>query len=63
MEFYDLKTRSKVNVPDSNIHKMEIKSKSGANVRYALVGTHDGRPLYKFVSEATYKASSAPVKK
>lgn len=61
MEFYDLKTRNKVDITDANITKMKItsKTKAGSNVRYALVGNHEGRKLYKFVSEATYKASQA----
>lgn len=64
MEFYDLKTRKKVNVPDSHIKKMKItsKNKTGSNTRYALVGEHEGRSLYKFVNEATFKASAAPEK-
>lgn len=59
MKFYDLKARQHVEVADGNITKKKMvrKTKAGEQVRYALVGSHDGRQLYKFVSEATYKAT------
>ena len=61
MQFYNLKTRSHVDVPDSEVRKMKMvrKTKSGEQVRYALTATHQGNKLFKFVNEATYKASSA----
>lgn len=59
MEFYDLKTRKKVDIADADINKMKIPSKSGANIRFALVGNFEGRQLYKFVNEATFNASGA----
>ncbi|MBL8047057.1 MAG: hypothetical protein JNJ45_00090 [Chthonomonas sp.] len=59
MKFYDLKARQHVEVADSNITKKKMirKTKAGEQVRYALIGKHDGRDLYKFVNEATYKES------
>lgn len=61
MEFYNLKTRSKVDVPDSNVTKKKMvrKTKSGEQTRYALIAELDGTKLYKFVNEATYTASGA----
>jgi len=61
MQFYDLKTRSHVDVPEGNIRKMKMvrKTKSGSQTRYALTADYQGRKLYKFVSEANYKSSNA----
>lgn len=61
MNFYNLKTRSHVDVPDADIRKMKMvrKTKNGEQVRYALTATYQGTKLFKFVNEATYKASSA----
>ncbi len=62
MKFYNLKTRSHVEVADDNIKKMKMtrKTKSGEQVRYAVTATVDGQKLFKFVSEKDYKASKAP---
>lgn len=62
MQFYNLKTRSHVEIPDDKVLKIKMvrKTKSGAEqTRYALTATHEGSKLYKFVNEATYKASKA----
>jgi len=61
VKFYNLKTRSHVDVPDSNItkKKMTRATKSGQQVRYALTADYNGTTLYKFVNEATYKATNA----
>jgi len=61
MKFYDLKTRAHVEVAEGNVTKKKMvrKTKTGEQVRYALMGAHDGRTLYKFVNEATYKATNA----
>ncbi|GMV89265.1 MAG: hypothetical protein AMXMBFR81_21960 [Chthonomonas sp.] len=61
MQFYNLKTRSHVDVPESAIKKTKMvrKTKSGEQTRYALMAEHGGAKLYKFVNEATYKATKA----
>lgn len=61
MQFYNLKTRSHVEVPDSSIKKMKMirQTKSGEQIRYALTAEHDGAKLFKFVSESVYNSSSA----
>jgi len=61
MKFYNLKTRSHVDVPDSEVRKMKMvrKTKSGEQVRYALTATYQGSKLFKFINEATYKSSTA----
>jgi hypothetical protein len=60
MEFYDLKSRAKVNVADSNVTKKKMvrKTKTGEQVRHALLASHDGRTLYKFVSQKDYDAAN-----
>ena len=65
MKFYNLKTRSHVEVPDANIKKKKMvrKTKSGEQVRYALTAEFQGSKLYKFVNEATYKGTNAPDEK
>lgn len=61
MQFYNLKTRSHVDVPDSDVKKKKMvrKTKSGEQTRYALLADYQGTTLYKFVNEATYTASGA----
>ncbi len=61
MQFYNLKTRSHVDVPEGDVRKMKMtrKTKSGTQTRYALTATYQGSKLFKFVSEDTYKTSSA----
>jgi hypothetical protein len=61
MQFYNLKTRSHVDVPDKDIKKKKMvrKTKSGEQTRYALLADYQGTTLYKFVNEATYKDSKA----
>jgi len=61
MQFYNLKTRSHVDVPEGQVRKKKMtrKTKSGEQVRYALTADHQGSKLFKFVNEATYKSSNA----
>lgn len=61
MKFYNLKTRSHVDVPEADVRKTKMvrKTKSGEQTRYALTATYEGAKLFKFVSEKDYKASSA----
>lgn len=60
MQFYNLKTRSHVDVPDSDVMKTKMvrKTKNGTQTRYALKATYQGSTLYKFVNEATYTAAN-----
>lgn len=62
MEFYNLRTRQKVDIPESKIKKtkMRRKTKSGEQIRYALIGEHEGQELFKFVNEATYSSLNVP---
>jgi hypothetical protein len=62
MKFYDLKKRDHVDVPEKDIKKKKMvrKTKTGEQTRYALMASYDGRTLYKFVNEATYKSTNVP---
>ena len=62
MQFYNLKTRSHVEVPESAIKKTKMvrKTKNGEQVRYALKAVHEGAPLFKFVNEATFNSMKVP---
>lgn len=54
VEFYDVKTRKKINVDDKDVTKTKLNTKNG-QVRYALRGkTTDGRTVTKFVSAKDY---------
>jgi hypothetical protein len=51
-----------VDVPDSMVKKTKMvrKTKNGQQVRYALKADYQGASLFKFVNEATYKATNVP---
>jgi hypothetical protein len=61
VKFYNLKTRSHVDIPDSDItkKKMTRPTKSGEQVRYALTAKYNGTTLYKFVNEQVYTSTNA----
>jgi hypothetical protein len=52
VEFYDLKQKKKVNIPESNVKLIKM------NNRHMLVGDFKGRKLYKFVSEKNVEKSN-----
>jgi hypothetical protein len=52
IEFYNVKTRSKVSVDESQVKKVVLKTASGD--RFALRAQHEGTNLTKFISKATY---------
>lgn len=57
-EFYDVKTRSKIQVQEANVHKTRFVSDSGRTT-YALRGkTSDGRSVTKFVSKKDWDTLS-----
>ena len=65
MQFYNLKTRAHVDVPETDVKKKEMKrkTKNGELIRYAFVATYNGAPLFKFVKKADYDALKADVVK
>lgn len=62
MQFYNLKTRSHVDVPDKDIKKKRMvrKTKSGEQIRYALTAEYQGSTLFKFVNEKTFTSTNVP---
>jgi hypothetical protein len=62
MQFYNVKTRESVEVPENQIKKtkMERKTAKGKQVRYAVTAEVNGTKLFKFVNEATYNSLKVP---
>jgi hypothetical protein len=64
IEFYDVKQRQKVSIPESEVRKTsyEREGKGGkVNVRYALRAENQGTKLTKFVSREDWEALDAPI--
>jgi hypothetical protein len=67
MEFYNLKTKQKVEVPESEMKKRRsVRTTSGGTrqERYAVVADVDvdGKPLrmFKFINKATFDSLAVP---
>jgi hypothetical protein len=60
IEFYNVKTRQKVQVEESSVKKVVYTPTSQGSPRYAVRTEVDGTPLTKFVSKATYDALNVP---
>lgn len=64
MEFYDVKSKQKVDVPESQIKKTTYsrQTKEGkTSIRYALRANYNGTMLTKFVSKDDYDKLNVPV--
>jgi hypothetical protein len=64
IQFYDVKSRQKVDIPESDVRKTVYEQKAkdgGVNKRYALRATYQGTNLTKFVKQADWEALNAPV--
>jgi len=64
IEFYDVKLREKVTIPESNVRKttFERTAKDGSTqTRYALRAENQGTKLTKFCSKADWDALNVPV--
>ena len=59
MEFYNLKTRQKVDLPESGLRKRTLVQKNGKHT-YAVTGEDNGTKLVKFVSKQQYDALQVP---
>ena len=63
IQFYDVKSRQKVSIPESDIRKTKFErtTKDGSTqTRYALRAVHDGTNLTKFCSQADWEALNVP---
>ncbi len=60
MQFYNLKTRSHVDVEEKDIRKTKMvrQTKNGEQVRYALTANYGGSKLFKFVNKDTFDNTS-----
>ena len=64
IEFYDVKLRQKVQIPESQVRKTsyEREGKDGkTNVRYAFRATNQGTRLTRFVSKTDWDALDAAI--
>ena len=59
MEFYNVKTRRKVDIPESGLRKRTVVQKNGRRT-YAVTGEEDGTKLVRFVSRQQYDALQVP---
>ncbi len=60
VDFYDLKLRKHVLIPENNITKAKFRTRRG-HQRHALRGkTSDGRSLAKFISKAEWESLPFP---
>ena len=59
MEFYNVKTRRKVIIPESNISKRTLVQQTGRHT-YAVTGEEDGTKLFRFVTKDQYDALQVP---
>ncbi|MDQ3239501.1 MAG: hypothetical protein M3P33_03180 [bacterium] len=62
MQFYNVKTRSKVEVPDTDIKKTKYvrTTSKGDQVRYAVRANVNGTNLTKFVGKDLYESLDVP---
>jgi hypothetical protein len=64
IEFYNVKTRSKVAVSEDKVQRTTFKktNKDGSlQVRYAVKANVDGMSLMKFVSQKDWEKMTAPI--
>ncbi len=59
MEFYNVKTRQKVDIPESGLKKRTMVQKNGRQT-YAVTGEENGTRLVRFVSKQQYDALQVP---
>ena len=59
MEFYNVKTKQKVDLPESGLRKRILMQKSG-KLTYAVTGEENGTKLVRFVSKHQYDALQVP---
>jgi hypothetical protein len=63
IQFYDVKSRQKVGVPESDVRKTryERTTKDGrTSTRFALRGTYQGTKVTKFVSREDWERLDVP---
>lgn len=64
IEFYDVKKREKVQIPESEVKKTKYEKpgKDGMiNTRYAFKAVNEGTKLTRFASKEDWDALDAPI--
>ena len=59
MEFYNVKTKQKVDISESGLRKRTIVQQNGKQT-YAVTAEQNGTKLVRFVSRQQYDALQAP---
>ncbi len=59
MEFYNVRSRQKVDIPESGLRKRIMVRKDGRHT-YAVTGEDNGTKLVRFVSKQQYDALQVP---
>ena len=59
MEFYNLKTRQKVDIPEDKLRKSTMVQKNGKQT-YAVTAEENGTKLFRFISKQQYDALQVP---
>jgi hypothetical protein len=63
IEFYNVKSRQKVSVPESDVTKTKFERTTkdgGTTTRYALRAVYDGTKMVKFCSHEDWEALDVP---
>jgi hypothetical protein len=63
IQFYDVKSRQKVSIPESEVRKTKFErtTKSGeTQTRFAFRAVYNGTKLTKFASRADWEALNVP---
>ena len=61
IQFYDVKSRQKVEIPEAEIRKTTYSKEGSSTVRYAIRATHNGTNLTKFVKKEDWDGYNVPV--
>ena len=59
MEFYNVKTKQKVDIPESGLRKRTLVQKNGRHT-YAVTAEESGTKLFRFVSKQQYDDLQVP---
>ena len=59
MEFYNVKTKQKVDIPESGLRKRTLVQKNGRHT-YAVTAEENGAKLFRFVSKQQYDDLQVP---
>ena len=59
VEFYNVKTKQKVELPESGLRKSTLVQKNGRRT-YVVTGEADGTKLVRFVGKQQYDALQVP---